>query len=154
MFSSLERIDFAWGRVVDDSLRWKVVAAEDLEMRPIAPDLHDMALSMVGEESLWIPSTFQIDIDFARAWDHRCPDGRYGSVREDALHEAAWRAPCLLGRHGPACAPNFGGRRLRELPDPFAPILAVTATGFVLESIDERGIPRLCSRVSTNRRRR
>ena len=81
-----------------------------------------------------------------KAYDHDAIDraakkrGGFGGRRDDLSRAADFRSAGILGFRVPAGAGVFAGRRYAELPDPFSPLFEVVRCGFVVLSMDERGI--------------
>lgn len=72
------------------------------------------------------------------------------SARGDAVSAAAWRDAASSGRVVPATLLDgplpaaVAGRRFADLPDPFAPLVALWNTGYALEAITPRAVVLVC----------
>jgi hypothetical protein len=127
-----------WGLAIGDEVHWETRPAIEIDMRPVGKALLELAGGTyddghVGVFDRAMPLGEAAERAIAR---HRFLDAR----REDWLHEATWRSAVVLNRRVPANAPRFAGRRFHEVPNPFAPLLAIWATGYLAPSLDERGI--------------
>lgn len=64
----------------------------------------------------------------------------YTEALERKLGALGFRSAAAWGLVVPEGAPPFVGQPFAEVPNPFAPLLAIWGTGFAVESIDKSGV--------------
>lgn len=139
----------AWGVPVGDALTWISQRVRDTDLpaigKPILARVADASSGFDGDREVFDPLTpYHRAIE--RAIDRH---GRFDGSRDDVGNAADIRSAGILGFRLPDDGGPFAGRRIAELPDPFGPIAAVFALGYVVFSIDARGITLLAPTAPT-----
>lgn len=128
-----------WGVEIGDAVRWITQAAMDTDLRPVGrPVLALLAAAHRGHDGE--RGLVEAIAPFGRALERVRATHQLDGMREDWLADLDFRSAAALGLQVPAGAPRFAGAYFRDLPNPFAPLLAVWATGYVVEAMGEDGI--------------
>lgn len=136
----------AWGVVVGDACRWATRRDDFVELEPIGESVLELIrrahadAEVDGHAGVFASSeafTRAFDDGLASAWKERGLEvdcRREHDVLADADYRSAvaWDLGVGAGRHH--------GRRFAELPNPFAPMLALWSLGVAARRADHRGI--------------
>lgn len=133
----------AWGEPVGDEVRWVTRSVRATDLRPIGKRVRDLVDSAHRgfDGHLGVRPAEALIQALERASERH---GGFDGRREDWYTAWDFRSVAALGLRVPESAPRFAGEPFSRLPDPFAPLLATWATGYVIESIDERGVTLVC----------
>ena len=130
----------SWGLSVGDSVSWVTRRAREIDLRVIGRQvqegLAEASRGLDGHSAIFEelqPIGAALERAVAR---HGHLDGK----RDDLFADAEFRSASAYMLRVPASAPAFAGALYRDMPNPFAPLLAVWATGYLVESMNETGI--------------
>jgi len=131
-----------WGIAVPDRIVWRAGHTTSIALRysdlPFAVS-HPIGLLFTTE---WRPTGLSAFIDDPGLGQLGTGPSHVARLRGIASDHARWEQAVQLGRTLPeeGFPAGVGGRPIAELPNPFAPVLAVLRTGFVLDRVDETGM--------------
>ncbi len=129
----------SWGVAIGDAIAWVAQPAMHTDMRPVGKLVVDLvSTAHRGNDGLY--ALYRAVQPYGEATRRAAERNVFiDGTREDWLTDAEFRSAAALELRVPASAPRFAGQKIGELPNPFAPLLAIWATGYLVQSLDEHG---------------